>query len=123
MKKILPLLLLILLAIAIVYHFADQKTEVEKPRQELSLLDCLQFSDKGQIIARNRQLLDITQFTSRRRFEDVIKRLESLRNNLAHAQDILTSDWKTIVELSENLEEILVGTQDQAADDSPSSPD
>lgn len=91
--------------------------ERRRRNQDLNLLDCLQFSDKGQIVARNRRLLDGTQFTSRRRFEDVIKRLESLRNNLAHSQDILATDWKTIVELSENLESILIGTAAQDADD------
>ena len=85
----------------------------QRRNQDLNLLDCLQFSDKGQIVARNRQLLEITQFTSRRSFEDVIKRLESLRNNLAHAQDIVATDWKTIVELSENIEQILVGSEGQ----------
>jgi hypothetical protein len=90
--------------------------ERQRRNQDLDLLDCLQFSDKGQIVARNRQLLEATQFSSRRSLEDVIKRLESLRNNLAHAQDIVTTDWKTIVELSENLEQILVGQQDLTDD-------
>ncbi len=88
--------------------------ERKRRNQDLMLLDCLQFSDKGQIVARNRQLLEITQFESRRKFEDVIKRLESLRNNLAHAQDIVSTDWATIVELSENIEQILVGQENES---------
>lgn len=67
--------------------------------QALQLLDCLQFSDKGQIIARNEELRQQTAFPSRRQAEEAIKRLEQLRNNLAHAQDILVSDWDTIVKL------------------------
>jgi hypothetical protein len=69
--------------------------------QTLRLVDCLQFSDKGQIIARNEEIRKLTVFPSRRQAEEAIKRLEQLRNNLAHAQDILTSDWGTIVELCE----------------------
>jgi hypothetical protein len=69
--------------------------------QTLRLLDCLQFSDKGQIIARNEEIRKLTIFPSRRQAEEAIKRLEQLRNNLAHAQDILTTDWGTIVELCE----------------------
>jgi hypothetical protein len=30
-----------------------------------------------------------------------------LRNNLAHAQDIVSLDWRTIVNLSENLEAVI----------------
>jgi len=70
--------------------------------QTLRLLDCLQFSDKGQIIARNEEIRKLTIFPSRRQAEEAIKKLEQLRNNLAHAQDILTSDsGGTIVQLCE----------------------
>jgi len=44
---------------------------------------------------------------SRSRGEEVIKRLETLRNNLAHSQDIVTFDFEIIAELSENLDRIL----------------
>jgi len=69
--------------------------------QKLHLLDCLQFSDKGQIIARNEDIRNTTVFTSRSQAEAAVKSLEQLRNNLAHAQDILTTDWHTIVQLCE----------------------
>ncbi|MFP8870121.1 MAG: hypothetical protein VCB43_01025, partial [Myxococcota bacterium] len=82
--------------------------ERQRRHQDLDLLDCLQFSDKGQIIARSKELRAMMQFESRRQVEDVIKGLERLRNNLAHSQDIL-SDWKTIVKLAENLDRVLFG--------------
>lgn len=81
--------------------------ERTRRNQDLGLLDCLQFSDKGQIIARNEILRDATRFTSRRQVETTIKQLERLRNNLAHSQDIITSDWDTIVTLSADLDTIL----------------
>src|SRR5262249_51714448 len=64
--------------------------------QKLRLFDCLQFSDKGQIVARHENIRKHTIFSSRRQAEETIKKLEQLRNNLAHAQDILISDWETI---------------------------
>jgi hypothetical protein len=67
--------------------------------QTLRLVDCLQFSDKGQIIARHEEIRKLTVFLSRRQAEATVKRLERLRNNLAHAQDIVSGDWETIVEL------------------------
>ena len=75
--------------------------------QDLSLLDCLQFADKGQVLARNKQLRELTRFQSRRQVEETVKMLQRLRDNLAHAQDIVTTDWETIVTLSANLDTLL----------------
>jgi hypothetical protein len=75
--------------------------ERARRNQRLQLFDCLQFSDKGQIIARNEEVRRWTVFASRSQAEEATKRLEQLRNNLAHAQDILTSDWDTIIQLCE----------------------
>ncbi|MCR9115431.1 MAG: hypothetical protein NXI22_00615 [bacterium] len=91
-----------------------QKAEellVERRRrnQDLELLDCLQLSDKVQIIARNEKLREMTLFPSRRKLEEAAKVLEKLRNNLAHSQDIVTNDWDTIVLLSERLDSVLQG--------------
>jgi hypothetical protein len=73
------------------------------------LLDCLQLSDKGQIVARNEKIRSQTIFASRRHAEEGIRMLEGLRNNLAHAQDIVSSDWEAIVQLSAHLDRALDG--------------
>jgi hypothetical protein len=83
--------------------------ERTRRNQNLDLLDCLQSSDKGQIVAPNEDIRRLTQFQSRRQVEQVVKQLERLRNNLAHAQDIIATDWDTIVSLSENLDNVLLG--------------
>jgi hypothetical protein len=78
-----------------------QSLLAERRRRSTSvrLFDCLQFADKGQIVARNEELRSSTMFTSRRQVEDAVAKLEQLRNNLAHAQDIPESDWEIIVQL------------------------
>jgi hypothetical protein len=73
--------------------------ERRRRNQALELLDCLQFSDKGQVVARHEEIRKRTVFASRRQTDETIKRLEQLRNNLAHAQDIIVSDWQTIAQL------------------------
>ncbi len=83
--------------------------ERTRRNQDIDLLDCLQLADKGQIIARKEDIRSLTRFESRRQVEQATKQLERLRNNLAHAQDIVTTDWDTIALLSENLESILLG--------------
>jgi CBS domain-containing protein len=83
--------------------------ERARRNQDLGLIDCLQFSDKCQIVARNETLRSLTRFASRRKVEEAAKKLERLRNNLAHAQDILATNWDAVVELSDNLDDLLEG--------------
>jgi hypothetical protein len=85
--------------------------ERRRRNQDLTLLDCLQFSDKGQIVARSPRLRSMTRYTSRRQIEKDVKLFERLRNNLAHSQDIVTSDWETIVGLARNLDRVLTGPE------------
>jgi hypothetical protein len=75
--------------------------ERSRRNQTVRLIDCLQFSDKGQIIARHEGLRQQTIFTSRRQAEEATKKLEQLRNNIAHAQDLSQDDMETIVQLCE----------------------
>jgi CBS domain-containing protein len=86
---------------------AALQAERRRRNQDPRLLDCLQFSDKAQIIVRDENLRKQIGFASRRRGSEVIKNLEKLRNNLAHAQDIVSLDWETIVGISENLETVI----------------
>ena len=86
--------------------FHEERRRRNRPAD---LLDCLQLSDKGRIVARDERVRGQTIFTSRRQAEDGIKMLENLRNSLAHAQDIITSDWDGIVQLAAQLDR-LVGT-------------
>ena len=88
--------------------------ERQRRNQQLLLLDCLQFSDKVQIFARSKDLRATTQFASRKQLEKDAKLLQRLRNNLAHSQDILTTDWEAILGLAESLDRILMGpTRDE----------
>lgn len=76
--------------------------------QHPSLLDCLQFADKGQIVARDESLRQRTRFASRKEVERFVRSLEDLRNNLAHSQDI-AGDWAVIYDLAANLHHIVCG--------------
>ena len=78
--------------------------ERQRRNRDLDLLDCLQFSDRGQIVLRNEELRNRAGFVSRSRGEQTVKELEALRNNLAHAQDIIACDWDIIVKLTEYME-------------------
>jgi len=58
-------------------------------------------------VLRNEDLRTKAGFVSRSRGEQTVKELEALRNNLAHSQDIITSDWDVIVRMVENLDKVL----------------
>jgi hypothetical protein len=80
--------------------------ERRRRNQSSSLLDCLQFSDKSQIIARDETLRQQAGLASRNRADEVIKRLEKLRNNLAHSQNIVDTDWEVIANISQGLQRL-----------------
>jgi hypothetical protein len=81
--------------------------ERARREQRVTLLDCLQLADKGQIIARDEQLRAQVGFVSRNRADEVIKVMQRLRNNLAHSQDIIETDWETILAVAANLERLI----------------
>jgi len=85
----------------------ELQAERRRRGQDARLLDCLQFSDKAQIVVRDETLRSQAGFASRRRGDEAIKSLERLRNNLAHTQDIIAFDWQTIVAIVENLERLV----------------
>lgn len=78
--------------------------ERRRRNNEEPLLRCLQFADKLQIVARDEHLRAEVGFVSRKRADFAAKSLERLRNNLAHAQDIVETDWDLIFVLAERLE-------------------
>jgi len=74
--------------------------------QECDLLDCVQFSDLAKILLNVEEERVSYGFESKAAVKRVIKELESLRNNLAHAQDIVTHDWAQIARLAENMDKL-----------------
>lgn len=85
-----------------------KEIQEERMRRNLNcgLIHCLQLSDKGQILINEQQALDTLGFESKREAKRAVKKLESLRNHLAHAQDIVTHDWAQIARLTQRMDEI-----------------
>jgi hypothetical protein len=75
--------------------------------QHVDLADCLQLSDKAQILMEDEEERAAFGLYSKGAAKRVIRDLESLRNNLAHAQDIVTHDWPQIARLARRIEEHL----------------
>jgi hypothetical protein len=77
--------------------------ERERRNVKGDLLDCLQFSDKIQILLKNSEFFKEAGFPSQGAAKKAAKELELLRNNLAHGQEINTHDWVAIVRLTERI--------------------
>jgi len=95
----------------------DKARQLQQERarrgQRVDLVDCLQYGDKGWIISYDEEIRKALGMASRREARQVVKELESLRNNLAHTQEIIPTGWKRIVaacsRMEQNLENLAGG--------------
>jgi hypothetical protein len=74
------------------------------------LLDCLQLSDRGQLLLELpgfQERLRSLGLESRKSSLRALKELEALRNHLAHAQDIVPESWRRIALFSQRLDALL----------------
>ncbi len=72
----------------------------------IRLIDCLQLSDKANIVIKDPELFAMLRFESKRSARKAVKDFESLRNNLAHAHD-LSFNWDTILGISRDMDIIV----------------
>jgi hypothetical protein len=82
----------------------DVQAERQRRNVHCDLMDCLQLSDKAQILVDDPIAMERIGMKSKKLAKRTIKDLESLRNHLAHAQDIVQYDWPQIVRLSRRME-------------------
>lgn len=71
------------------------------------LVDCLQIKDKADILARDVQNLAVMGFASRREADRFAQKIESLRNHLAHAQELDPVHLVTASRLATYIESIV----------------
>lgn len=85
-----------------------RQLQAERQRRGFSadLLDCLQFADKIQLILKAPALLRGTGFSSVAAARKALNGLESLRDDLAHGQDITRHDWIPILRLARRIEHL-----------------
>jgi hypothetical protein len=81
--------------------------ERKRRNQNVKLLDCLQLVDKARILMKDPDIREDAGFESRREAEKAIREFESLRNNLAHSNDLISYDWDAIVTVSRRLDKIM----------------
>lgn len=90
---------------------------MRKDRNEsIDLADCLQFCDKRDLILKKSEILKSIGIKSKKsikHIEQILKLAEKLRNNLAHAQDIVEgSSWKEVINLAKEIELFIKGCEE-----------
>jgi hypothetical protein len=69
--------------------------------------DCLQICDKATILLKDSALSAVASFPIRSAGRRFFSHLESLRNDLAHSNDILNGRWPALADLAEEAETLL----------------
>lgn len=88
---------------------ARQLQEERRRRgQECDLLDCLQFADKARRLFQDPEEQARFGFRTQGAVRRAVQALESLRNNLAHSQDIVAHDWPAIAAIAIDIERVLL---------------
>ncbi|MEH6906417.1 hypothetical protein [Neobacillus drentensis] len=89
--------------------YAEELYSLRKSRNEaIQLSDCLQICDKRDIILNEAPLQELLGIESKSKGKSFFKKLESLRNNLAHAQNLNTNySWDEMFLLIEQTEKLL----------------
>lgn len=83
------------------------QAERRRRNESLDLAACLHFSDKADVLLRDPEIRDRLGFSSRTAARNAIRDVEQLRNQLAHAHDIVTSTLPTIVTIATHFDRIL----------------
>jgi hypothetical protein len=82
------------------------RTERERRRGKCQLLDCLQLSDKMEILMSDPAGLKALGIFSSSAARKASNQIESLRNSLAHAQDFAEQDWPQVVRLARRIQHL-----------------
>ncbi|WP_182199335.1 hypothetical protein [Paraliobacillus salinarum] len=95
---------------------AEFKNRFHK-NEALSLLDNLQLCDKGTIVKGSESLLDRLGFESKTKCGEFFRKIEKLRNNIAHSQEEIYLNPKELIEVLLELKEVLKKTVIDKKDD------
>ena len=63
----------------------------------------MKMSDKARLMLEHPSVVAALGLESKRAGKQLIKALESLRNHLVHAQDVVSHDWVQIVHITQRM--------------------
>ncbi len=88
-------------------HARALQAERLRRGQQVPLRECLQFGDQADIMLKHEPIRVQLGLESRRKGQGFFRRMEALRNCLAHTQLLPTEDLTVLVVLAQALEDLL----------------
>ena len=87
-------------------------SDYQKRNLQVSLLDCLQFCDKRDLIIAHDKLRDQLNLGTKKKAKKRLSQAEKLRNLLAHSQQDLAqgASWEEAIDIVEWIEEIVLNS-------------
>ncbi len=83
------------------------RAERERRKEKCQLLECLQLSDKIDILMSEPALREVLGIPTASAAQRVGKSVESLRNSLAHSQAFVEQDWPQVVRLARRVQRMV----------------
>lgn len=82
-----------------------RELQQERDRRQRSsrLIDCLRCGGKARLVLEHPPAVAALGLESQRAGKQLVKALESLRNHLVHAQDIVSHDWVPIIHITQRM--------------------
>ena len=75
--------------------------------EAIDLADCLQLSDKATIVASSPALRSELGLGAKKRTQRQFREVTDLRNQLAHAHDIVSGNWPRLAHLAREIEDLV----------------
>jgi hypothetical protein len=77
-------------------------------KEAIDLADCLQLCDKRTLVLKNEEIREKLSLRPKSEAEGLLREAETLRDRLAHGQDIIAgSSWPEVFSLVQEIEEVL----------------
>jgi hypothetical protein len=88
---------------------ADTHRSRKKRKEDIRLIDCLQFCDKRVLLIRKKELREMLDLGTEHEAATMFERAEELRNDLAHSQHDLVggSSWVDQIQLLSKMEAVI----------------
>lgn len=89
-------------------RYAERNLDTLRRRNEgTDLEDCLGFSDKARIVLSAPEMVKYFGFPSEQVAQEKLREIQTLRNLLAHSQDIVSSDASRLARIARDIESLL----------------
>lgn len=88
-------------------------SERRKLNEAIDLAECLQLCDKKTIYGKSKNLKALHPFDSKGRWDNFMKKVEDLRNAIAHSNSIAFGSWLEVTQLVKEMEDCLSLLEDK----------